>query len=93
MAKITFEFTDSDEVSGDKPGKLTIPVNIHINIEGLSDERPGHSDCLALIMKQKAGAILKVINEMYIRELTKSGNYVSSEILNVYTQQGDKNVH
>lgn len=94
MAKVIFEFTESDAVSTDKPGRISIPVNISVGIEGLNDGRPGHSECLALIMKQKASEILRVINEVYVRKLKESGTFeVNTEFFKVNEQEGDKNVH
>ena len=94
MAKVIFEFTDSDAVSNESPGKISIPVITRVGIEGLNDGRPGHSECLALIMKQRAFEILNVINEVYIRELKGSGAFeVNSELLKINEQKGNKNVH
>jgi hypothetical protein len=94
MAKVIFEFTESDAAPTDKPGCMVIPVNISVGIEGFNGGQPGHSECLALIMKQKASAIINAINEVYIRKLKESGvQEVKSELFKVNESQGDKNVH
>lgn len=94
MAKVIFEFTENDAVSGDKPGQFTIPVGIEVSVEGLNDSRPGHSECLAMIMKQKATAIIKAVNEVYMVRLKESGTFkVNAEFIKVKTQEEDKNVH
>lgn len=94
MAKVIFEFTENDAVSGDKSGQFAIPVAISVRTEGLNDEKPGHSECLAVIMEQRAFAIIKAVNEVYVGKLKESGTFdVTSEFFKVKTQQGDKNVH
>lgn len=94
MAKVIFEFTESDAAPTDKPGHMFIPVNISVGIEGFNDGHPGHSECLALIMKQNAADILMIIKEIYIMKLKGSGNIeVNAALFNVNEQQGDKNVH
>lgn len=94
MAKVIFEFTESDAAPTDKSGHMFIPVNISVGIEGLNDGHPGHSECLALIMKQKASAIINAINEVYMCKLKESGApVVKSELFKVNEPQGDKNVH
>jgi hypothetical protein len=87
MAKVIFEFTESDAVTGDVPGHFAVPVTISMRVEGMNDVRPGHTECLALIMKQKAPGIIKVINEIYMGKLKESGaSYVKSEFFKVNLQ-------
>lgn len=87
MAKVTFEFTEDDAVAGEVSGQHVIPVAISVSVEGLNDTRPGNSECLALIMKQRAPAILKVINEIYIGKLKETGvQGVKSEFIKVNLQ-------
>lgn len=87
MAKVIFEFTESDVVTGEVPGRFAVPVTISVRVEGMNDVRPGHTECLALIMKQKAPAILKVINEVYVRKLKETGaSGVKSEFFKVNLQ-------
>lgn len=94
MAKVIFEFTENDATPGDKSGCFSIPVAISVGVDGLNDERPGHSECLAVIMKNHAPAIIKAVNEAYMHQLKASGGLkVSSEFFKVKTQKGDKNVH
>ncbi|USS94949.1 hypothetical protein M5J15_09380 [Serratia symbiotica] len=94
MAKVIFDITENDAVPTDKSGHISVPVTISVGIEGLNDGQPGHSECLALIMKQNASDILMVIKEIYIMKLKGSGNLeVNAALFNVNEQQGDKNVH
>ncbi|MGQ8700575.1 hypothetical protein [Serratia marcescens] len=87
MAKVIFEFTESDAVAGDIPGHLAVPVTISVRVEGMNDVRPGHTECLAVIMRQKAPAIIKAINEVYVRKLKETGlSGVKSEFFKVNLQ-------
>ncbi|MBS3893055.1 MULTISPECIES: hypothetical protein [Serratia] len=87
MPKVIFEFTESDAVAGDVPGHFAVPVTISVGVEGFNDARPGHAECLVLIMKQKAPAILKVINEVYVGRLKETGaSGVKSELFKVNLQ-------
>ncbi|TXE27123.1 hypothetical protein FOT62_22655 [Serratia marcescens] len=87
MAKVIFEFTESDAVTNDVPGHATVPVSISVGVEGLNDARPGHAECLALIMKRMAPGIIKALNAVYIRKLEESGvSGVKSEFFKVNLQ-------
>lgn len=87
MAKVIFEFTDSEAESTHVPGRFSVPVCIAIDIQDFNGQRPGHAECLAMIMKKNAPAIIRAINEVYVAKLKESGaGYVSSELIKVNLQ-------
>ncbi|MFN1148663.1 hypothetical protein [Serratia liquefaciens] len=94
MAKVIFEFTEGEAVAGDAQGRLAIPVCIGVTVEEMNDARPGNAECLALIMKQKASAIIRAVNEVHVGQLKDAGaSVVKSELINTNEKHGDKNVH
>ncbi|MEL5454772.1 hypothetical protein [Serratia ureilytica] len=87
MAKVIFEFTESEADSTSVPGRFSVPVCIAVGIEGYNAARPGHAECLAVIMKKKAPAIIRAINEVYVAKLKVSGaDFVGSELIKVNLQ-------
>lgn len=87
MPKVIFEFTEEDAVAGEVPGQSVTHVAINVSVEGFNDTRPGNSECLALLMKQKAPAILRAINEVYVGRLKADGDLdAKSEFVKVNLQ-------
>ncbi len=94
MAKVIFEFTENDDLSIDRIEYISVSVNISVSLIELNNRQPGHSECLAFIMKQNSAQIISLINELYIMKLKESGIFeINTECIKINKQTGDKNIH
>lgn len=87
MARVIFEFTDSEAESASVSGGFSVPVCIAIDIEDFNEQRPGHAECLAVIMRNNAPAIIRAVNGVYVAKLKETGaDFISSELIKVNLQ-------